>query len=383
MSAAQALALERFLEGRGFAKKPGGVLLGGQGARLTRASDLPIRHSPGEDRALADLLVREPGLVELAARRSSGRFSIALNALAAATSAGEAAALVDLGDHLDPQGAQAAGVDLARLLWVRPRHARQAVAAAEMLLSAGFPLVVADFGLSPRGARWLPDAAWVRLARAAQSRGSALLLATPWRLSGVAAQSAVSASMARPVWQGGGRAPLLLAGLSSRLMLEKDPRARSGLTETLTLRIPEALAPLLLSDPRNPRKAVEARVEAHDPGDTSALHHGQVQRVPCGQARVAQHDSPGAVDVGKLYSENLIDDTQERVEGGLDRVSSVDGDIEVEDFLEHLDVRDEPLCVCEQPLQRHPRVAFVGVLCPHQVHRDVRVEEDHRDGASR
>jgi hypothetical protein len=241
MSAAQALALERFLEGKGFAKKPGGVLLGGQGARLTRASDLPVRRNIGEDRSLAELLTREPGLVELSARRSSGRFSIALNALAAATSAGEAAALVDLGDHLDPQGAQAAGVDLARLLWVRPHRARQAVAAAEMLLSAGFPLVVADFGLSPRGARWLPDAAWVRLARAAQSRGSALLLATPWRLCGVAAQSAVSASMARPVWQGGGRAPLLLTGLSSRLTLEKDPRARPGLTESLTLSSAEAI----------------------------------------------------------------------------------------------------------------------------------------------
>jgi RecA DNA recombination protein len=261
MSAAQALAsirrslsegrLERFLEGRGFTKKPGGVLLGGQGARLARASDLPARRVH-EDGSLADLLTTglalrslgEGGVVEIAARRSCGRFSIALSALAAATSAGEAAALVDLGDHLDPQGAEAAGVDLMRLLWVRPRRAKEAVAAAEMLLSAGFPLVVADFGLNPRGARYLPDAAWMRLARAAQARGAALLLATPWRLAGVAVPTAVSASCPRPRWQGGGRSPLLLSGLSSKLTLEKDTRARSGLTEPLALRAPEALLPL-------------------------------------------------------------------------------------------------------------------------------------------
>jgi hypothetical protein len=128
-----------------------------------------------------------------------------------------------------------------RLLWVRPRRAREAVAAAEMLLSAGFPLVVADFGLNPRGARYLPDAAWMRLARAAQNRGAALLLATPWRLAGVAVQTAVSASCPSPRWQGGGRSPLLLSGLSSKLTLEKDSRARSGLTEPLALSMAEAL----------------------------------------------------------------------------------------------------------------------------------------------
>src|SRR5512143_1726070 len=42
-------------------------------------------------------------LVEVVGRRSSGRFALALAALAAATQAGESAALVDLGDQLDPQ----------------------------------------------------------------------------------------------------------------------------------------------------------------------------------------------------------------------------------------------------------------------------------------
>jgi len=245
MSTIPALALERLLEGEGFAKKPGGVLLSGLGARLTRASELPARSGLFERESLAGWLAAMPAgeaLVELSARRSCGRFALALSALAAATSSGQAAALVDLGDHLDPQGAQSAGVDLTRLLWVRPRRAKEAVAAAEMLLSAGFPLVVADFGLSPRGARCLPDAAWVRLARAAEARGAKLLLMTPWRLAGVAARTAVSASFSRPLWQGSGRAPRLLSGLCSRLTLEKDGRARSGLSETLSLPMAGSLA---------------------------------------------------------------------------------------------------------------------------------------------
>src|SRR5687768_3942952 len=97
------------------------------------------------DRVLCGGLERGK-LTELVGRRSSGRFGGCLAALAAVTSCGEAAALVDLGDHLDPQLANAAGVDLPRLLWVRPESVKDAVSAAEMLVATGFPLVVIDLG---------------------------------------------------------------------------------------------------------------------------------------------------------------------------------------------------------------------------------------------
>src|ERR1043165_9558479 len=57
-------------------------------------------------------------MTELAGR--GARWSMVMATIAAATSMGEAAALVDVGDHLDPQPAEAAGVDRRRLLWVRP-----------------------------------------------------------------------------------------------------------------------------------------------------------------------------------------------------------------------------------------------------------------------
>ena len=133
-------------------------------------------------------------------------------------------------------------MDLRYLLWARPRRVREALAAAEMLLAAGFPLVVADLGLCAR-TRGTPDAAWVRLARAAAAQEAALLLSTPWRASGIAADAVVSASRAHPVWRGSGRAPRLLAGLASRLMLEKLGRATPGAAGALALSVPEAVPP--------------------------------------------------------------------------------------------------------------------------------------------
>jgi recA bacterial DNA recombination protein len=227
MSVAQAAArLEELLEGRGAVRKTAALgLLSGLGAKLSRASELPSPSAPREriptqvpalDRLLSGGLPRG-GLVELTGRRSSGRFSIGISALAAATSCGEAAALVDLGGHLDPQAAEAAGVELSRLLWVRPEKLKAAVASAEMLLSAGFSLVVVDLGLPPVRGRYVPDAAWVRLARSARSRRSALLLLTPYRVSGIASEAAVSSGPARASWSGGGRAPRLLDGVDARL----------------------------------------------------------------------------------------------------------------------------------------------------------------------
>jgi recA bacterial DNA recombination protein len=252
MGVSQALAIEEFLEGKGLAKKSAGLgLLSGLGARLTRASDLPSPTAPrdpiattvpGLDRLLSGGLSRG-GLIELSGRRSCGRFSIGIAALASATSSGEAAALVDLGSHLDPQSAEAAGVDLARLLWVRPQKLKEAVASAEMLLATGFPLVVVDLGLPPVRGRFVPDAAWVRLTRAAHAHKAALLLLAPYRVSGIAAETVLSADSTRAIWRGNGRSPWLLCGIASRLMLQKNMQARTGAAEELRLGVSSRVEP--------------------------------------------------------------------------------------------------------------------------------------------
>jgi hypothetical protein len=193
---------------------------------------------PALDRLLAGGLPRGQ-LVELIGARSSGRFSAELAVLAAMTSTGESAALVDLGDGLDPEAALAAGIDLERLLWVRPRTLKEALAAAEMLLGSGFPLVVLDLGPPPvRGGRGV-EAVWLRLARAAQSHRSALLVGSPYRVSGTAAAIVLKAGRARAAWQGGGASPWLLGGFATQLSVEKHRGHLPGQTEGLRLTVPD------------------------------------------------------------------------------------------------------------------------------------------------
>ena len=237
---AQALALAELLEGRGLAKKAAALeLLTGLGAKLSRASDLPSPSAPRDpiatmvpalDRLLCGGLPRG-GFVELSGRRSCGRFSIGIAALASATSSGEAAALVDLGSHLDPQSAEAAGVELDAPALGAPGKVegrrRERRDAARGRVPARRPRPRARARARPLR----PDAAWVRLERAARSRHAALLLLAPYRVSGVAAGTVLAADAARASWKGMGRAPRLLCGVSSRLVLQKDARARTGVGE--------------------------------------------------------------------------------------------------------------------------------------------------------
>jgi hypothetical protein len=173
---------------------------------------------PAFDRLLEGGLPRG-GITEVVGGRSSGRFAAALALLAAVTGSGEAAALVDLGDGLDPESAAGLGVDLARLLWVRPANLPQALASAEALIGGGFPLVAVDLGSPPvRGRK--AEAPWLRLARAARAHRSVLWIGSPYRLSGTAAMAVLRLERVSPVWDcdGAGR---LLAGISSEVVLEK------------------------------------------------------------------------------------------------------------------------------------------------------------------
>jgi hypothetical protein len=162
-------------------------------------------------------------MTEIAGR--GARFSIVTATLASATSIGEAAALIDVGDAFDPQLGNAAGIDLQRMLWVRPTTLKQAVAAAEMLVATGFQLVVLDIPPpeNRRYGRRVPDAAWVRLARASEAHGSALLISAPYALTGTTSEAMLKTETSRGRWNGH-----LLIGVETTLRLEKHRRKRSG-----------------------------------------------------------------------------------------------------------------------------------------------------------
>jgi hypothetical protein len=183
-------------------------------------------------------------VVELVSRRAAGRFSIALSALVAATTMGEAVALIDLGDHFDPQLAAANGVDLRRLLWVRPETMKDAVMSGEMITATGFQLIVVDVGLHPLRGRRAPEAAWVRLARTAEAHGAAMLVSTPYPLTGTASEAVVKAFATRAQWIGQRNAPRLLRGVEMTLTLEKHRHLRPGAQATLALTAADADASL-------------------------------------------------------------------------------------------------------------------------------------------
>ena len=192
-----------------------------RGAR--RPARLPTR-VPALDRLLGGGLPRG-SLVEVCragGRSSSGLFSAALSALAATTQSGEAAALVDPGDHFDPQGAADSGVDLPRLLWLRPHGLKTAFSACETVLSTGFALVVLDLGLARVSRRRFDDAVWLRLARRARFHETALLVLSPYRVTGTAAHAVLSAGGAHAAWDAQRLSAPLLTGLEARLSLDKS-----------------------------------------------------------------------------------------------------------------------------------------------------------------
>lgn len=207
-------------------------------ASENRPSPLPTSISQ-LDRTLAGGLPRG-GLIEVTGRQSCGRFSLALSALAATTATGEVAALVDLGNGLDPTNALAMGVDLRRLLWLRPKHLQPALAAAEIALQTGFPLVVIDLGEPPiRGGRG-PEAAWLRLARAAATHRSSVFVSSPYRVSGTAAKTVLETERAIPHWSGGGCAPRLLEALEFHWLLQKTSGNAVNQSVSFALTAPNA-----------------------------------------------------------------------------------------------------------------------------------------------
>ncbi len=164
-------------------------------------------------------------LTEICGPASSGRSSVLLAALAAATRRGEYCAVIDASDALDPHSLAAAGVDLERLLWVRcneespqrhpstsfragsgtekrgneksrspqsafnfdglrenesrrfERRLEQVLRATDLLLeSGGFGLIILDLAdLPPQAARRIPLTTWFRFRRAVEHKPTILL----------------------------------------------------------------------------------------------------------------------------------------------------------------------------------------------------------------
>ncbi len=175
------------------------------GARLHLPALLPQRPAPetvpsgvAEVDALTAGLPRG-ALTEICGPASSGRTSLLLSLLAAATRRGEVCALVDATDAFDPHSAAAAGVELKSLLWVRCGETggrrpgaggsknrlreslspiERALKAADLLLAAGgFGVVAMDLGdVPPASARRIPLTSWFRFRRTVENTPTVLVV---------------------------------------------------------------------------------------------------------------------------------------------------------------------------------------------------------------
>ena len=164
-------------------------------------------------------------LTEIAGPGSCGRTSLALALLSQATRAGEVVAVADGADAFDPASAQAAGVVLERVLWMRARQPREALRGAERLLEArGFAVVLLDLGApGPRVAA----ASWLRLAQAAAATSTALVVLSLARAAGAAAELALELAPLRACFTG---TPALLEAFDTEIALvlrRAGPAARA------------------------------------------------------------------------------------------------------------------------------------------------------------
>jgi hypothetical protein len=142
-------------------------------------------------------------LSEIAGPASSGRTTLLLQVIAAATRRGEIAAIVDTFDRLDVASVVAAGTDLDRLLWIRgpqgsglrpQSDARgvnpdpfvdRALKALNLVLQAGgFGVAALDLGdATPAMLNRIPFTTWLRVQRAIEGSDTACVLVAPQPLA--------------------------------------------------------------------------------------------------------------------------------------------------------------------------------------------------------
>jgi len=167
-------------------------------------------------------------LTEIFGPASSGRTSLLVSILAAATERQEICALVDTEDSFDSASAEAAGVRLDRLLWIRcAHHAEHALKATDLLTQGGgFGLVAMDLGdTPPRTARRISLTSWFRLRRAVENTPTVLVAVARQSNAKTCASLMLECSRERVTWSGG---TPLLRGVRVRVARRKPVREVSA-----------------------------------------------------------------------------------------------------------------------------------------------------------
>lgn len=198
-------------------------------------------------------------LSEVAGPRSSGRTTLLLQVIAAATARGEVAAIIDTFDRLDVSSAIAAQVRLDRLLWVRgqaisktegamdvrwvpgedsggsrpagllERTVDRALKALNLVLQAGgFGVVAIDLAdVAASGLKRVPFTTWLRVQRAIEGSETACVLVVPEPLARSAGGLTLTLA-GGTTWAGTADRSRLLAGVDVRVRVVSPRRRAEG-----------------------------------------------------------------------------------------------------------------------------------------------------------
>ena len=178
-------------------------------------------------------------LSEIAGPVSSGRTTLLLTLVAAATRRGEIAALIDTFDRLDVASAIAADTDLERLLWVRGDHVTgaaladraidRALKAVNLVLQAGgFGIVALDFADVPLlTLKRIPFTTWMRIQRIVEGSDTACVLVVPQSMARSAGGVTLTLQ-SRAVWAGNSDRSRRLDGLEMEARIISPRRKVEG-----------------------------------------------------------------------------------------------------------------------------------------------------------
>jgi recombination protein RecA len=168
----------------------------------------------------AEDIIRRGTITEIVGRLSSGRTSLLLACLRGCLARGAAAALVDADGAFDPESAQAAGIDVRRVLWVRCGGRRDvALRATDLLVRCpGFTVVVLDVGETPP---FVSLGAAFRLKLAVRRSATSLVIVGGRHIAGASASLVLETIARGAEWVGGAPAPRRLAGARTEVRVRR------------------------------------------------------------------------------------------------------------------------------------------------------------------
>ena len=185
-------------------------------------------------------------LSEITGASSSGRTTLLLHVMAAATRRGEIVALVDTLDRLDVASAASAGIDLERMLWIRGESASNALRPSDrveralkalnlVLQAGGFGVVAIDLADVPISTlKQIPFTTWMRVQRVIEGSDTACLLLSSEPL----ARSAGGLTLAMTgttTWAGESNRSRRLAGLDAHVRVMSPRRRFDGQADVRAL----------------------------------------------------------------------------------------------------------------------------------------------------